>query len=1024
MSIATYTFLPWLRRGISNQIASAAGTGATRATVSVELAVASDVSRTDLPPVTVHLVGPGDVTGIHPRQIIRTEPRNGVSDFEPNYLAAVDFYDEDFPWRYSPVAPDNVTHRLAPWIVLVVAKDPEYTRKHVPDRPLPSFVLTPVARRADMFPVRGQEWAWAHVHFNAKLAGSSLAPDLAQLGSAITENPDVAYSRILCPRKLDANTNYTAFLVPAFETGRKAGLGESVPDTEDGTVCSWEGAAEEFPIYFEWQFRTGINGDFESLVRALVPRDMDPRVGIRDMSIAHPGFGVDIVTNPPDDLVALEGALLAPTTVRRGLAPGSDFIAQIAPALNAATDAHENGTGDPIVSPPIYGRWHAHVDRVDPAVSDLHWVEGLNLDPRYRAAAGLGARVARQNQETYMRIAWEQIGDVLAVNRQIRRAQLATKAAAALYAKSLSAISPARTVGLAARVFSKVLASPTTLASLLKASRLPDAAVSPALRKHLRPRGRVVKRVLRSGGRRGRPEVIDRVLTGINAGRLSAAPSSRPAGGATLEKINEAVGRTERPAPPGSRRPADSDLDKVAYLLSGSALGPRAIAATSPLASFMFASADTDATLVPSTAPARRTPLVHGDTAAAADMRRALITFGEALATRVEPQAPRPSLDLTLVHQKVLAALEPHRAFAARFAPLFRVGQTDALTYVNDRYVNRHTGPSSDTLQEVMNYPDIKDPTYAPLAEISSEYFLPNLKLIPNNTVSLLKANQPFIESYLAGLNHEFARELLWREFPTDQRGSYFRQFWDVSSYVDTEGREPKQLAEDLKDVPPLHEWRIDSVLGAHNHRDVQGDQKQVVLVIRGDLLKRYPNTFIYAQRAKWGTGLRANRLVLSDETGELFATAPQDPQLRFPLYKARVSPDTHFLGFDLTFEDVRGDSRLDETADARAIVGNDLGWFFVIQEAVGEPRFGLDVDVPTEPSAQTWDNLSWANLDLTGGQVIDLAKPFVTLPEGAETGGVSWDADAAQMAYVFYQDPVLVAIHGRHMLKTLTSPS
>ena len=33
----------------------------------------------------------------------------------------------------------------------------------------------------------------------------------------------------------------------------------------------------------------------------------------------------------------------------------------------------------------------------------------------------------------------------------------------------------------------------------------------------------------------------------------------------------------------------------------------------------------------------------------------------------------------------------------------------------------------------------------------------------------------------MVGLNHEFARELLWREFPTDQRGSYFRQFWDPS---------------------------------------------------------------------------------------------------------------------------------------------------------------------------------------------------------------------------------------------------
>ena len=118
-----------------------------------------------------------------------------------------------------------------------------------------------------------------------------------------------------------------------------------------------------------------------------------------------------------------------------------------------------------------------------------------------------------------------------------------------------------------------------------------------------------------------------------------------------------------------------------------------------------------------------------------------------------------------------------------------------------------------------------------------------------------MQTNQPFIESYLVGLNHEFARELLWREYPTDQRGSYFRQFWDVSNYRRPRGRDPKQLAEDLKDIPRSTSGPRRPALGSHNQRDTQGDQSQVVLVIRGDLLKRYPNTFIYAQKAAWGSG-------------------------------------------------------------------------------------------------------------------------------------------------------------------------
>jgi hypothetical protein len=86
-------------------------------------------------------------------------------------------------------------------------------------------------------------------------------------------------------------------------------------------------------------------------------------------------------------------------------------------------------------------------------------------------------------------------------------------------------------------------------------------------------------------------------------------------------------------------------------------------------------------------------------------------------------------------------------------------------------------------LVPAMAYPDFEDPMYEKLRDISSELLIPNLNLIPPNTISLLVTNPPFIESYMVGLNHEFGKELLWREYPTDKRGSYFRQFWDVKGY-------------------------------------------------------------------------------------------------------------------------------------------------------------------------------------------------------------------------------------------------
>jgi hypothetical protein len=191
-------------------------------------------------------------------------------------------------------------------------------------------------------------------------------------------------------------------------------------------------------------------------------------------------------------------------------------------------------------------------------------------------------------------------------------------------------------------------------------------------------------------------------------------------------------------------------------------------------------------------------------------------------------------------------------------------------------------------------------------------------------------------------------------------------------------------------------------------------------LVIRGDLLKRYPNAFIYAQKAVWGTGVRANLLVLADETGELVTTSPNDPRLRFPLYRARVDPDIHFVGFDLSLDEVRGDPRLEETAAARAVVGDKLGWMFVIQEAVGEPRFGLETEAPSEPAAEIWDNLAWVNLDLRDGQAVDVAKPFVSPPTGANPRGVGWGTNSADLAFILYREPVMVAVHARNMLKNL----
>ncbi|MFQ5448716.1 MAG: hypothetical protein ACE5FF_17465, partial [Saprospiraceae bacterium] len=192
-----------------------------------------------------------------------------------------------------------------------------------------------------------------------------------------------------------------------------------------------------------------------------------------------------------------------------------------------------------------------------------------------------------------------------------------------------------------------------------------------------------------------------------------------------------------------------------------------------------------------------------------------------------------------------------------------------------------------------------------------------------------------------------------------------------------------------------------------------------LVLVIRGDLLKRYPNTIIYAMQAKWDDDPNhPNRLVIFDETGENLSLT--NPNILYPLYKAQVKPDITFLGFDLTIAEAKGHDDLAETAEARtSIPANKLGWFFVIKEVPGEPRFGLDEETTTNPSPEKWDNLSWQNL----GNNVALIDPSAALNPalpGSNPDGINWNSNAADLAYILYQKPVLVAVHAREMLKNL----
>lgn len=142
MPAPVYRFLPWARRGLAQGITNSDNPGGNlpaRTSLRVNLDATGGTAT-----ARVDVYGPGEVTGIDRRLILRTDPRPGATDFEPNYLPAIEFDPPDFPWLFTPAA--HRAGQLRPWCVLIaVEKGPGVNVSVRADAPLP--VLT-IARPA------------------------------------------------------------------------------------------------------------------------------------------------------------------------------------------------------------------------------------------------------------------------------------------------------------------------------------------------------------------------------------------------------------------------------------------------------------------------------------------------------------------------------------------------------------------------------------------------------------------------------------------------------------------------------------------------------------------------------------------------------------------------------------------------------------------------------------------------------------------------------------------------------------
>jgi hypothetical protein len=226
--------------------------------------------------------------------------------------------------------------------------------------------------------------------------------------------------------------------------------------------------------------------------------------------------------------------------------------------------------------------------------------------------------------------------------------------------------------------------------------------------------------------------------------------------------------------------------------------------------------------------------------------------------------------------------------------------------------------PDEEVLTEHRLSPAFPQPMVAPLAELAQDLIVPGLSLVLPNTIVPLETNPAFVEAYMVGLNTEMGRELLWRGYPAPLGATYFDRFWDNAS---APGLPP--------DIAPIGEWAGRSLTTGNS-------AENFVMLIRSELLQRYPDAIVYATRP----------------------VANQPDEDRHPIFTGGFAPDVRYFGFDIRIQDIGG-------------------WSIVIQEHPSAPRFGIEVG--TDPGG-THVAPAEANAALVAAQVRQLPVR-ITIP-------------------------------------------
>ena len=266
-------------------------------------------------------------------------------------------------------------------------------------------------------------------------------------------------------------------------------------------------------------------------------------------------------------------------------------------------------------------------------------------------------------------------------------------------------------------------------------------------------------------------------------------------------------------------------------------------------------------------------------------------------------------------------------------SPMLRVSSSKRFESISSTKISLlgnvvSTSRINKTQYPLLAYPVYPEPVYYYLKDLSDKYILPGIDNLPLNSITLFHNNPAFEEAFLCGMNTEMGAELLWREYPTDARGSYFRKFWDADndnlSITD----------EEYYDILPLDQWTQGKKLGG-NHQKGKGESL-LIFAIKAELMESYPGTQVYLHKGKFVSMENRKYIVMCDENEAAFERI--NPEL-----SAWIKPGIYLVGFRVKFDDVKGNIR-----------DNNAGYFLTFKERMGETRFGVSDDGNFEAAVST----------------------------------------------------------------------